>query len=228
MKASHVAARIEQPARLQIRLAALAGLALFTTTAHANPGGDPPLAAGPFGVLQAVLKKTFLQVEVARVQIRVDSETQRRLSMIAEGRRESRVLDGGAVRAVMQAHDVLITSELLRDVPFDRYSEAVYSDLRAARAAELVSQDAYASIIRLLPEWLRSLQARGVHKGDRFLCRVGPDSMRALYRSREGRTLFDANIASGAPGRAVLAGYLAPDSSFRKELLSSLFRDNPR
>jgi len=227
MKASHVSARVEQSARLQIRLAAVAGLALFTTTVHADASGDPPLAAGPFAVMQAVLKKTFLHVEVARVQIRVDSETQRRLAMIAEGRTESRALDGGAVRAVMQAHDVLITSELLRDVPFDRYREAVYSDLRAARAAELVSEDAYTSVIRLLPEWLRSLQARGVHKGDRFLCRVGPDSMRALYRSGEGRTLVDANITNGAPGRAVLAGYLAPDSTFRKDLLSSLFRYNP-
>lgn len=224
MKPKRVPILRERNARAWAWLPVFAALALFTGMARADAGGDRRLAAGPFAVLQGALKKTMFRVEVARVQIRVDPETQRKLAILTEGRKSSPALEAGAVQAVMHARDVLITSEVRHDIPFDRYRRAVYADLRAAHASGMVSEDAYWSVARLLPQWLRTLADRGVRNGDRFMCRLSPGSVRVLYRGAEGRTLVDARIPNGAAGRAVLASYLAPDSSFRQELLSSLFR----
>lgn len=170
------------------------------------------------------MRKTLLKIEVARVQIRVDESTQRRLAELTSGREQSDTLAEGVVTAVMKTQYAVITSELRHDVPFDRYSESAYDDLRSARDSGLISADAYWSLARLLPEWMRMLEGRGARKGDRFMCRMQPGSMRVVYRTPEGVTLADRTIANTDLGRAVLASYLAPGSSFRKELVRSLFR----
>lgn len=206
---------------------ALAAIVLLTAcpVARADAGAPQPrLAAGPYAVLQAVLRKTFLKVEVARVQIRVDETTQRKLASLASGRKQTDTLAAGVVAAVMKTGNAVVTSEVRRDIPFDRYAESAYEDLDAARESGLISENAYWSLARLMPEWLRFLQDRGVRKGDRFMCQMGPGSMRVVYRTLDGRTLLDRTIAGYEPGRAVLASYLAPDSSFRKELVKSVFR----
>jgi hypothetical protein len=187
-------------------------------------GGPPRLAAGPSAVLQGVLRKTMLRVEVARVQIRVDEPTQRKLAELASGRQSSKALDDGIVRAVMGTSSAVITSELRRDVPFDKYSESVYDDLESARESGLIAKDSYWALVRLLPEWFRALQDRGARKGDRFMCRIQPGSMRVVYRTVEGATLVDREVRGAGLGHAVLGSYLAPESDFREELLHSVFK----
>jgi len=203
---------------------ALAIAVLTWSSAGDADGTQPALAAGPYAVLQGVLRKTLLKVEVARVQIRVDEATQRKLAALASGREHSDTLAAGVVAAVMNTRHAVITSEIRRDVPFDRYAESAYSDLDSARESGMISESAYWSLARLLPEWMRMLQDRGARKGDRFMCQLHPGSMRVVYRTADGVTMVDRTIPGGDPGRAVLASYLAPESSFRKELVRSLFR----
>jgi hypothetical protein len=157
------------------------------------------------------------------VQIRVDEPTQRKLASLLSGREQTEALNDGVVATVMKTQNAVVTSELRRDVPFDRYAEAAYADLDSARESGLISESVYWSLARMLPEWLRALQDRGVRKGDRFMCQLQPGSMRVVYRDKDGRTIVDRTIPGDGPGRAVLASYLAPDSSFRKELVRSLF-----
>jgi hypothetical protein len=199
-------------------------LAAWAPHAQAHTANPPALAAGPYAVLQGVLKKTLLRVEVARAQIRVDPDTQTKLASIASGRKKSQALADGVVSAVMDTRRAVITAELRRDVPFDKYTESAYQDLASARESGLISNQDYRSLERLLPQWFRALQDRGVHKGDRFTCMLEPGSMRAVYRTADGVTLVDRRIPGNGPGRAVLASYLAPDSSFREQLVGSLFR----
>ena len=227
MVTTHALVRRERSARARACLAAIGAMALLAGATHANRAhaeAEAGLAAGPFAVLQAVLKKSFLKLEVARVQIRVDPDTQRKLATIAEGRKRTDALESGAVQAVMQSRNVLISSEVRRDVPFARYSEAVQSDLVAARESGMVTENAYWVIVRLVPDWLRPLRDRGLKKGDRFLCRIEGGSMRVTFRDTDGRTLVERSLENSEAARAVLAGYLAPDSSCRNELLGSLFR----
>jgi len=200
-------------------------LAAWAPDARAEIGDEQErLASGPYAVLQAVLKKTLLQLEVVRLQIRVDANTQRKLAAIASGRKQSNARADGVVRAVMDTRLAIITAELRRDVPFDKYAQSAYVDLGSARESGLISENVYWSLARLLPEWFRALQDRGARKGDRFMCHLRPGSMRVVYRTRDSVTLVDRTIQGEGPGRAVLASYLAPDSSFRKLLITSLFR----
>ena len=193
-----------------------------TVRAHASE--LPRLATGPFAVLQAVLRKSLLRLEVVRVQIRVDQETQHELAAMVSGREQTKSLADGVVRSVMATKDAIITAELRRDVGFDAFAQSTYANLRSAREAALISDDSYWSLARLLPQWFRAFQDRGARKGDRLMCQVHPDSMRLLYRTVDTVTLIDQTVPDGQLGRAVLASYLAPESSFRKELVGSLFR----
>jgi hypothetical protein len=226
---SHRASRRDEPRsaiRSSLAHAALCiALSAWCSVAAAEESGPrATLAAGPYAVLQGVMRKTVLKIEVARVQIRVDETTQRKLAELTSGRKHSDALADGVVAAVMDTRAAVITSELRRDVPFERYSETAYDDLRSARDSGLISEDTYWSLAHLLPEWMHMLRDRGVRKGDRFMCRMQPGSMRVVYRTNDGRTLVDRTIANPDLGRAVLASYLAPTSSFRKELVHSLFR----
>lgn len=228
MRAHRTSPTIERPSRARPPIAGFGLIALLLcTTAAATAAAQPKqagLAAGPYSVLQGVLKKTVFRVEVARVQIRVDRETQHDLAELTEGRKRTRALSEGAVRTVLGTKQALITAELRRNVPFDRYVESAYKDLADARKSGLVSQDSYWMIARLLPEWFRAFEDRGARKGDRFLCRLTPTSMRVVYTTASGRKLIDRTVRGRDPGRAVLASYLAPGSNFRDELIDSLFR----
>lgn len=206
-------------------VAALAAAAfLLGTSASAQAEREPRLAAGPYSVLQAVLKKSFFRLEVARVQIRVDEDTQRKLAQLASGRKQSQALEDRAVRAIMATRSAMITSELKRDVPFDKYAGSVYQDLQSALEAGLIGERTHGSLAQLLPDWLRTLRGRGARKGDRFMCRIQPGSIHIIYRASDNSILLDRTIAGADVGFAILGSYLGPASDFRKELLRSVFR----
>lgn len=224
---SRGSSRGEVRARARVALAgslalALCGAAVGPRLARAD-SPESALAAGPFAVLQAVLKKSVLRVEVARVQIRVDQATQRQLASLVSGRKRTDALADGVVRAVMASGDALITAELRRDVPLDKWAESVNDDLQAARQSGMVSENTYWSLVQQIPGWFKALRGRGPHKGDRLLCRVTPNAMRIVYRTRENQTLLDQTVPGVEAGRAVLASYLAPETTFRQELIDSLF-----
>jgi hypothetical protein len=180
--------------------------------------------ARPYGELRGVVKKTIFGIEVARVVIRVDPRTQHRLAELVAGHERSRTLDDQVVRAVMQTDAAMITAELRRDVPFSRYVESAYGDLGRAWRAGLISDPAHRTLQGLLPLWFEALKSHGARKGDVFVCRVSADSMRVTYRTAKGTILADRSVQGHDAGRAVLASYVAPGSTFRKELLASLFR----
>jgi hypothetical protein len=209
---------------LAVLLAFAMALGIRSPVARADAAAPAasPLAEGPFSVLQAVLRKSLFKVEVARVQIRVDQPTQRKIASIASGRQRTDALVDGVVRAVMDSAEVLVSSELRRDVPLEKYSASIYADLGTARQAGLVSEEAYWSLTQQLPGWFRTLAKRGPRKGDRLLCRVRPGSMHLTYSTSDSKTLIDRTLPSEF-GRAVLASYLAPESTFRKDLVGSLF-----
>ena len=203
---------------------ALLALLSWTNAAAAHRTASSTLAAGPYGELRGVLKKTMFGIEVAQVAIRVDNQTQRKLAALVAGHEPSGALTDQAVRTVLSTDAALITAELRRDVPFRQYTESAYGDLARAQRAGLISGQAYQSLARLLPAWFRALQAHGARKGDVFECRVGRDAMRVRYRTAQGSVLADRVVPGYGAGRAVLASYVAPGSTFRKQLMASLFR----
>ena len=216
----------QRSSRKRVTTAATGMLAAVLLAGSVSPASaaSSVLAVGPYAVLQGVLKKTIFKVEVARVQVRVDQVTQRKLASIAHGRKQTTGLADGAVRAVMATNQAVISAEIRRNVPYDKYVESTHEDLKRARASGLASEAAFGSVTRLLPEWFRAFEGRGMRTGDRFVCSVGPASMRVVYTAADGRKLVDRRIAGHDPGRAILASYFAPGSGFRKDLLKSLFR----
>jgi hypothetical protein len=211
------------PKRVTTAATAMLAAVMLAVSVSPASAASSALAVGPYAVLQGVLKKTIFKVEVARVQVRVDQATQRKLASIAHGRKQTEGLSDGAVRAVMATKQAIISAEIRRDVPYDKYVESTQEDLKRARASGLASEAAFGSVTRLLPQWFRTFEGRGMRKGDRFVCSVGPASMRVVYTAANGRKLVDRRIEGHDPGRAILASYFAPGSSFRKDLLKSVF-----
>jgi hypothetical protein len=195
----------------------------------AGASTQPPLdgrglADGPYATLQGVLKKTLFRIKVVQVEMRVDPETQRELAAITAGSRYSRARARRVVEAAMEADNVLVTARLQRDVPFDMYVDALYADLDQAERSGLISGDAYQALAWLVPEWLEPIERRGLRKGDKLSCRVGANGLRIVYQAADGTVLLDRTARDRAPGRAVLAAYLAPGTTLSDMLVRSLFR----
>jgi hypothetical protein len=75
-----------------------------------------------------------------------------------------------------------------------------------------------------IPRWFAFLKERRILNGDQIHYRVRGDTLRTVYLSVDGERALDQTDVGAERRLAVLGSYLAPESSFRKGLIKSLFR----
>ncbi len=172
-----------------------------------------------------LLEKSIFQVDVLRLEVRFGPETATRLdSLVAASSGSSPPNDlADSVAAIaFEARDALTRLEFLRDVGLDRFLEGIRDNLRRAEEGGLISREQFEGISQDLPAWYAFLEDRGILSGDRMLQRVRGDSLRTVYISAVGDTLFDQTDVGSHRRLAVLGGYFAPGSDFREGLVESL------
>lgn len=189
--------------------------------ADAPPAG-PDLAQGPYAAMHMRLQKTFLKINVADVDVRVDRPTQARFAQLAAGQAYSPALESQLAAAAIGAARAVVQMQFVRDVPLNRWMGVVRDNLEQARDAGLISRDVERRVSDALPVWFAPLKDRGYLKGDRVTYSVTADALHTTVTSAGGQALVDVTERGEEARRVVLATYFAPKSDTREPLLRSL------
>jgi len=182
------------------------------------------LGQGRFSLMHTMLQKTFLRINVATVDVRVDRPTQSRLVELAGGKTYSDTLAQQLAPVAMAAGRAVVQMQFRHDVSLDRWMGVVRDYLGQARAAGLVARDLEQRVSQALPQWFASLRERGYQKGDRLIYALTPDALRTVVVSAGGQVLLDRVEREQGARSVVLATYFVPGGELREPLLRSLFQ----
>jgi hypothetical protein len=220
-----------------IKLVALAAslvvpLPFGAPLASAQAGGSKPgplpsldsadLAQGRHSSMSMMLKKTFLRIKVASIDVRFDRQAQTRFAELARGKPYSEALEQQLAQVAIGAGRAVVQMRFERDIPLDRWIGVVRDNLDQAREAGLITRELMDQVSRALPQSFAALQKRGYEKGDRLLYAIAPDSLRTVVASAGGQVLLDRMDRDLGVRRVVMASYFAPGSDYREPLLRSL------
>lgn len=194
-----------------------------STSAPPSPVDTAGFAAAPR--LHMLLEKTIFKVDVLTLDVRFGPEAAARLASLAAGRGYSDSLADSVMAVALDAGDAWARMEFQRDFGFDRFVEGLTGSVRAAVKAGIVTPAMYDTISSSLPEWYSFLPERGVHDGDEMFYRVRGDTLRTVYRGADGEILLEQVDVGPQRGRALLGGWFAPESDFRKGLVTSLLAE---
>jgi hypothetical protein len=184
------------------------------------------LAHGPYAYMHMLFQKTFLRINVATIEVRVDKPAQAKLASLAQGQKYSDALAQQLAGVAIGAERAVVQMTFKRDVGLNRWIDVVRENLEQARKAGLISPDLERRVGQGLPQWFAPLKERGYLKGDRLVYGVEPDSLRTVVVSAGGQVFVDRLEKEQGTRRVVLASYFAPGSEFREPLLKSLFKGN--
>ena len=216
-------ARNQTAMKLAAGLLTLALLAAAAGLARADaPPAAPDLAEGPYALMHMRLQKTFLKINVADVDVRVDRPTQARFAQVAAGQPYSPALESQLAPIAIGAPRAVVQMQFVRDVPLNRWMGVVRDNLEQARAAGLITRDVERRVSDALPVWFAALKDRGYLKGDRVIYSVTPDALHTMVTAAGGQTLVDVREPGSEARHVVLATYFAPNSDTREPLLRSL------
>ena len=198
-------------------------MAVPSVWAAALPSLDSgELAQGPYSFMRMTLQKTFLKINVAVIEVRVDKQVQSRFAELGRGKPYSDALAQQLGQAAIGAGRAVVQMRFMRDVSLDRWMGVVRENLEQAKAAGLISSELVQQVSQGLPQWFAALKKRGYEKGDRLIYEVTPDALRTVVASSGGQVLLDRADREQGIRRVVLSSYFAPGSEFREPLLRSL------
>jgi hypothetical protein len=186
-------------------------------------GGGPDLAQGPFAYMHMLLQKTFLRINVATIEVRVDKAAQARLAGLGKGQAYSDGLAQQLAPIAIGAEHAVVEMKFKRDISLSRWMGVVRENLEQARKAGLIDAGLEKRISDALPQRFAALKDRGYEKDDRLIYAVGADSLRTVVASKTGQVFIDNLEKDQGARRVVMASYFAPGSDFREPLLRSLF-----
>jgi hypothetical protein len=200
-------------------------LAAAGTAAGDLPSLDSPaLGHGPYAYMHMLLQKTFLRINVATIEVRVDQATENRLAGLAAGKEYSEGLAAQLANVAIAAERAVVQMGFRRDVSLNRWMDVVRDNLEQARKAGLIDAALEQKVSRGLPESFAALKSRGYEKNDRLIYGVLPDSLRTVVVSASGQVLIDRTDRDPGTRRVVMASYFAYGSEFREPLLRSLLK----
>jgi hypothetical protein len=184
----------------------------------------PALGEAPFGHMRMLFERTIFNVDVLTLDICFDAPT---AAGIAEHARDGRTDAGDdAIAAVaIAAMTALGRIEFRRNVSLGQFLGGIRDEQRKAVRAGLLADSTYRLIGDSLPVWFHFLDERGIRTDDQIVYVFRSDSLRTVYRDRDGRVLLDRIDVGEQRRTSVIATWLAPGSDFREPLLRSLDPD---
>lgn len=208
--------RVPLCAALSITLVGSASAQLPEGDTHAWGEHRPP-------TMHTLLERTIFQIDILTLDIWLTPDVQSRMTALATNQELSSSLADSLVQLALDARNVVARLRFKRGVSYDQFVNAIAHNARRARDAGIIATATYDDIEQSLPKWYAFLQNRNIHEGDEMYYRIHDDTLRTIYRSQEGETLLDHMDVGSERRLAVMGGYLAPNSDFRKGLLESLF-----
>lgn len=184
------------------------------------------LAQGTYASMHMLLQKTFLKINVADIDVRVDKPTQVRLAGLASGKGYSDGLADQLAQVTIAAERAVVQMKFRRDVSLARWIDVVRENLEQARKAGLIDRGMEQKVGSELPNSFAALKSRGYEKNDRLVYSVEAGKLRTVVVSASGQVLLDREDVEPGVRRVVLASYFASGSDFREPLLRSLFGHN--
>ena len=213
------------PFVLLLLLACCIALAPRSAAAQAPPIDVGNLSNGRFARMHAMLERTFMELDVLRVDIRFDRETTRRIERLARNQRYSEERAWRIAYTCYRADDAYARTRFERHVELDEFIASVRANLRRAWKAKMITEANYRSVSGNLARWFGSLRERGFEEGDWLLFRARPESLRIVLMDAKGKELLDRTEDGAGPRLALLAGYFAPGGELSDGLIRSILPD---
>lgn len=184
------------------------------------------LASGPYSGMSAKMERTIFSIDIIKIDMRFDEATAMRLEELVAGREYSPALADSVVHVVLDTRDALLVVDIEYGVDMQRFLEESRANLEKAADAELIPATVFAEVSENMGAWFEFLEERGLKEGDRLIYRIRGDMFRTMFITDDGQTLLDQTDPNGNERRlAILAGYLAPETDLREDLIESLFED---
>ena len=191
-------------------------LAIFAARADAAPAPDR------YGHMHMLYERTWFGVDVANIDVWFDATTRDRLRELAQDQRYSDPLAERIARTALDASDVTVQVQFLRNADLGEFLDAARKNLERARNAGYISPATFATAWAGVKKDFASLAERGFHKGDRLIYHARSGALQTTVISG-GRVLLDVTSLDEGSRRSMIASYFAPKSDFRKGLITDLF-----
>ena len=179
----------------------------------------------PYSRMYTILEKTFLDVDVLRLEIYFSKETARSLELILAAKENSPNVDQRLADTAGHAEEAVAKIQFLRSVSLAQFLQGIQDNLVLAKNAGYISNADYANISQGLPKWYAFLKERGIHNGDLMYYQIHHNTLRVIYKSADdGQILLDQTDVGPERRLSVLGSYFAAGSDFREGLLRSLVK----
>ena len=184
------------------------------------------LSAAPYATMGSKLEKTLFKVDVLTLTLRVDGTTADRIGeTVSNADKYDDDLEDPIAEAAIQAPEAVAEIEFLRGVRLDQFLGGIEDDMRRAVDVGWLRPDTFAMLRDSLPVWFGFLEERKIHDGDRLQYHIRGNTLRTVYWGvTENEVLLDQTDVGRQNVLALLGAYFAPRSSFRRELVQSLWR----
>lgn len=194
-----------------------------------GPLGDPEpalslLPDGRFSTMHMLLEKTILSVDVLTLDVRVDPAAAGRIADALSGVEQHGDADEAPVaQAALEADELVGRIEFQRNIRLDQFLDAIDEDMQKAVDVGWLEPAAYREVRDGLPVWFSFLEERRIRDGDRLSYHVRRDTLRTVFATADGEVLLDQTDVGRQNVMALVGAWFAPNSSFRKKLVQSLF-----
>ena len=169
------------------------------------------------------LKKTFLNIDVLRLQLVLDEQTGRDVEKIVNGRKHTRDLENAAAARFLEARSADATLELLRSVSYKQFVKGSSKTQKRISSFGLYDEATGEVIANDTASRFAFLKERGMEEGDRMHYVVRGDSLFSTYTRADGTVELN-DIRVGPERRlSILGGYFVPKTNFRDGLVDQLF-----
>lgn len=180
------------------------------------------LASGSYSRMHMLLEKTIFNVDVAEIDVAVDTATRDRLAAAAADRAYSPSLELELARIALSADHAIVQMKFLRRVSLQQWIDGVRESIAHAKAAGLVEAKLANEVSGGLPQWFEASEARGFYPGDTVRYHIKPKSLRSLIVRKDGTVVVDRTDNGADKSDMVLATYFARGTPYRAPLLRSL------
>ncbi|MDX1577898.1 MAG: hypothetical protein R3266_05415 [Gemmatimonadota bacterium] len=184
------------------------------------------LPDAPFATMGMKLERTIFDVDVLALTVRVDRGTAERIREALHGveRYDDRYEDDVAAIAI-DPREAVARIDFLRGIRLDQFLDGVVDDMEKAVEASWVEPETASTLRDSLPVWFGFLEERGIRDGDRLAYHIEGDTLRTVFWGSEERAvLLDQTDVGRQNVLALLGAYFAPGSSFREDLVESLWK----
>lgn len=193
-----------------------------------GPGDAPRLSNLPDAegaTLGMKLERTILGIDVLALTVRFDSATARAISKItADVEEPDDELERRLAELAIAPERAVARIEFLRGVSLDQFLGGITDDMGQAVEAGWIEPRTFEMLGDSLPPWFGFLEKRRIREGDLLLYGIRGDTLRTVFWGLdEGQILLDQTDVGREHALALLGAYFAPGSSFREDLIESLW-----